>query len=94
MKRMMKKSLALLLCAALVALGLSALLFSCHHCSGETCAVCLAIGEALRLSRAAAVMSAAAAAFVLLAGFVGGNNRLMALRSARTLVSMKTELLN
>ena len=31
MKRTLKKSLALLLCAAMAALGLSALLFSCHE---------------------------------------------------------------
>ena len=34
MKRLLKNGLALVLCAAIVALGLSALLFSCHHCDG------------------------------------------------------------
>ena len=94
MKRMLKTSLALLLCAALAALGLSALLYSCHDCSGETCAVCLAIGEALRLSRAIALLSALSAAFALLSELNRVPARFPAAHSARTLVSMKTELLN
>ncbi len=94
MKRLLKNGLALVLCAAIVALGLSALLFSCHHCDGETCAVCLAIGEALRLSRAAAMLSSAAAALVLLAMFGPDPARRATACPARTLVSMKTELLN
>ena len=94
MKRTLKKSLALLLCAAMAALGLSALLFSCHECDGETCAVCLAIGEALRLSRQAAVLFAAAAALVLLMGSVREAGRLCCARPVSSLVQMKTELLN
>ena len=94
MKRLLKTGLTLGLCAAIMALGLSALLFSCHECDGEACAVCLAIGEALRLTREAAVLSAAASALVLLAGVGSDPARLITGRPARTLVSMKTELLN
>ena len=94
MKRMLKNGLALLLCAALVALGLSALFFSCHDCDGETCAVCSAIGEAMRLSREAAVLPGMAATLVLLIGTARKADRLSSARPVSSLVLMKTELLN
>ena len=50
MKRVFRNSLILLVCAALLALSLSALLLPCHHCEGEDCPVCLAVGRALRLA--------------------------------------------
>ena len=94
MKRMLKKSLSLLLCAAMVALGLSALLFSCHECTGETCAVCLAIGEALRISRAAAVLALAVMAITHLASAVREADCLSFACPISSLILMKTELLN
>ncbi|MBR3503265.1 MAG: hypothetical protein IKO07_03350 [Clostridia bacterium] len=94
MKRTLKNGLALILCAALLALGLSALLLSCHDCSGETCAVCLAIGEALRLTRAAAVLSAVFAALMSLADAGRETLRRVVARPTFSLISMKTELLN
>ena len=61
MKRMFRNSLILLVCAALVALGLSALLLSCHHCEGEDCPVCLAVGRAMRLTGLTAAAAVCAA---------------------------------
>ncbi|MBR4442312.1 MAG: hypothetical protein IKS52_03455 [Clostridia bacterium] len=61
MKRVFRNGFILLMCAALVALGLSALLLSCHHCEGGDCPVCLSVGRAMRLAglAAAAVVCAA-----------------------------------
>ena len=94
MKCMLKRSLALVLCAALMALGLSALLFSWHCCDHGDCAVCLAIGASLRLTRAALVLEAAAVSAVLLSLSGRETGRRAARRTVTSLVLMKTELLN
>ena len=93
-KRMLKTAMALTLCAALAALGLSALLFSSHCCCNENCSICLTISEALQLTRAALVLAVAVAMAVLclLAGREMGLR--VGQRPVPSLVLMKTELLN
>ena len=94
MRRMMKTALALALCVALLALGLSALLFSAHCCCDENCAICLSISQALRLTRAALALTATAAAAVLLLRAAREAGRRAGQRPVTSLVLMKTELLN
>ena len=94
MRRMLKIGLALTLCAALLALGLSALLYSWHECDHEDCPVCLAISASLRLTRMAALVLLARAIGVLLAEISREFGRRVGQRPVTSLVSMKSELLN
>lgn len=92
MKHVFKNGLILLVCAAILALGLSALLLPCHHCVGEGCALCLTIGRAMQLAGLAAVSGAFVARL-----FASRPRREREQRGARqhafSLVGIKAELL-
>ena len=92
MKHVFKNGLILLVCAAILALGLSALLLPCHHCVGEGCAVCLLVEQAMRLAGLAVVSGAFVARL-----FASRARREREQRGARqhafSLVGIKAELL-
>jgi|GEM_PF-5492830 len=92
-KRVRRIGLVALLCAALLALSLGGILLSCHHCSGEGCAVCLAVGEALRLARTALVLTAACALSARSARARRENGPRAAFPYFLSLIDRKTELL-
>ena len=88
MKHVFKNGLILLVCAAILALGLSALLLPV----GEGCAVCLLVEQAMRLAGLAVVSGAFVARL-----FASRPRRERDLRGARqhafSLVGIKAELL-
>lgn len=94
MKRLFRNGLIALLCAVLTALAFSGLLLLCHHCEGEGCPVCLAVGEALRITAAAEAALFACGLFTALSRARRMAERRAALCLPFSLVRMKTELLS
>ena len=94
MKCAVRNGFILLICVALTALALSALLLPCHHCEGEGCPVCLAVDRAMRLAEAAAASLAAGAATVLILCARRAGGRTNAHPVAFSLVAIEAELLS
>ena len=97
MNRFAKKCLALALCALVLGLGMSAVVLMGNHrahCTHDGCSVCLAIGEAMRISRLTFIFAAAALTALTACVCPAYGGRHGAGHSQKTPVEAKTVMLN